>query len=300
MICFIALFVFAIMSIFSAKYRPYARQAFDCVFRRMTLRPCNTTLEEEVKGKTVGWLLGKNPAAAKIANAHWEAISWLFTAMMLVSFAYAVAGIANFVVYGNCNGPEGGFCIYNGIANGLQNPNLLSAPNTLEGQRYGNANALVTVVEFGCFSCPYTMAAEPYVEQLCLEYGDRIYFVYKPFPLPNHPYSTEAALASICAEKQGKYWEYRKLLFQNQSDFRQMGEPLLFMLANEAGLNNTAFDICYLEGQGKAQVEKTIEEGKKSGIYGTPTFFVNGKAVVAPKSYEELKAAVDEALANAK
>lgn len=296
MICFIALFVFGVLSIFSAKYRPFARQAFDCTFRRLTLRPCNTNLEEEVKSKAVAWALAKNASLAKILNTHWEALSWAFTLLMLASLIYSLLGIANYIYYGNCNGPNSsGFCIYGDLfGNGSATPSQLVAPTTLKGIQAGNKNASVTVVEFGCYSCPYTKAAEPSVQRLLAEYNSSMLFVYKHFPLPSHNNSYTAALASMCAADEGKYWEYRAALFERQNEFRANGNVTFYSIASLLSLQN--FTSCFSSQVHKKELDSQIAEGISSRIYGTPTFFINGKPLVAPATYEELTNPVKEAL----
>jgi hypothetical protein len=115
MICFIALIVFAVMGLFSAKYRDYAKEAFDCVFRRVTLRKCNTSFDKKMKMKLTGKIMKANPKVGGIVFKHFEVISWIFTAIMIVSLIYSAIGIYNFVVYNNCNGPQGGECIYSDL-----------------------------------------------------------------------------------------------------------------------------------------------------------------------------------------
>jgi hypothetical protein len=115
MICFLALIVFAVLGIFSAKYRDYAREAFDCVFRRITLRKCNTSFDKKMKMKLTGKIMKRNQKLAKVVFKHFELISWIFTLLLIVSLIYSVAGIYNFIVYQNCEGPHGGQCIYSEI-----------------------------------------------------------------------------------------------------------------------------------------------------------------------------------------
>ncbi|VVB58522.1 Thioredoxin [Candidatus Anstonella stagnisolia] len=300
MICFIALFVFGVLSIFSAKYRPFAKQAFDCTFRRLTLRPCNTTLEEEVKSKTVAAVLSKHAGAAKILNTHWEAISWAFTLLMFASIAFTLLGIVNYLYYGDCNGPNStGFCIYKDIfGSGASNPSQLISPTTLAGIQKGSSGAKVTVVEFGCYSCPYTKEAEPNVQKLLSDFNSSILYVYKHFPLPTHNNSYNAALAAMCANDEGKYWEYRAALFERQDEFRANGNVTFYSIASSLNLQH--FSSCFINATHKAELDAQAAEGHSSNIYGTPTFFVNGKPLVAPATYDELANPVRDALANAK
>lgn len=293
MICFIALAVFGVLSIFSAKYRPYARASVDCVFRRLTLRPCNTTLEEQVKSESVAALLPISPALARFTNRYWEAISWAFTILMFVSLAYVLFGLYNFVQFGTCDpaDPEG--CIYNKLLG--TDPSSLVAPTSLAGFSAGNSSASVTFIEFGCYTCQYTARAEPGVQELLQKDGYRINYVFKPLPIPSHPYSKEAAIASLCANQSGKYWEYRAWLFENQQKFADGGVEALVAGAAENGMDSSAFGACIADIANSLIIDSYIAEGNASKVYQTPTFFVNGKPLIGPLQYGQLKTAVDAA-----
>src|SRR3989344_4079964 len=88
MFCFIALIILSIMGIFSASHRQLAKEAFACVLRRITFRPCNVSFQEKAKGKILGWLLRKSPFLAKFFNKYFEVLSWIFFVLMMGSFAY--------------------------------------------------------------------------------------------------------------------------------------------------------------------------------------------------------------------
>ena len=290
MLCFVALPALLALSLFSAKYRPFARRAIDCVVRKATLRPCETGLDEEIKAKSIAWLMALSPPAAAFTNRHFEGFSLAFTILFFASLVFTAQGIYNFAVYGNCNGPQGGFCIYNG----LQNPVFLKAPGSLDGITAGNASSNVTVIEFGCYSCPYTKEAEAQVREMLDKYGDRVYFVFKPFPIPSHPYSMEAAIAASCANEAGKYWDYREALFGNQSDVHARGDAALLDIAHQ--LNVSGFDECYASKRFEAFIEQTQKEGQDCGIYGTPTFFVNGKPFVGQDAGNQTEAEIERLL----
>ena len=113
MFCFIALIIFGILGIFSAANRRLAKEAAKCVFRHMTLRPCNTTFRDRARGRILNWLLQRFPFLAKIFNRYFETISWVLFALMVGSFGYTIYGAYNFYMYGSCNGPNSGaFCIF--------------------------------------------------------------------------------------------------------------------------------------------------------------------------------------------
>ena len=110
--CLIALLVFLMLSIFSAKYRPLARRALRCVARKAMLRPCDTGLDEEIKAGTVAGILKVSPRAAGLVFRHFEAFSVTVTLIFLVSTVWLMQAVYYLWVYGNCSGPEGGPCLF--------------------------------------------------------------------------------------------------------------------------------------------------------------------------------------------
>ncbi len=112
MICLLGLIVFGILGIFSVSHRQIAKEAFDCVFRRITLRPCQTGFDQKMKTHIVSKLMGL-PKLAKITYKYFELISWAFTISLIISLLLVGHGIYNYAVYGNCNGPHSqDFCIF--------------------------------------------------------------------------------------------------------------------------------------------------------------------------------------------
>ena len=121
-------------------------------------------------------------------------------------------------------------------------------------------------------------------------YKDRVYFVFKPFPIPTHSYSMEAAIAASCANEAGKYWEYREALFGNQTEVEQQGDAELLAIASD--LNVSGFQACYASKKFESFIQQTQKEGQDCGIYGTPTFFVNGKPFVGQNAGNETEAEI--------
>jgi hypothetical protein len=103
----------AIMGLFSANYRVWAREAFDCVTRRLTLRPCRTGFNEKVKATVTSRLMKRSRRAARFTHRHFEAISWVFTIVMFVSLAYTVYGAYNLAVFGTCDPAHPDQCVFN-------------------------------------------------------------------------------------------------------------------------------------------------------------------------------------------
>jgi protein-disulfide isomerase len=298
-LCIIAFAVFSVLSIFSAKYRPLARKGFECVFRTVTMRPCDTGLDEQLKAEIVSGVLKRSPPAARFINRHFVLISWAFVILTLASFAYMAYGAYNFYAYGNCEGPNAtGACILNDLTGDygrFSEPTDLVPPTTLDGITAGNPNASVTIVEFGCFTCPYTKKAETTMQEVLREYNGSIYYVFKPFPLPNHAHSFEAATAVLCANRQGKQAELRAEIFAQQDVCSADGTLAIKGLAADAGLNMTEFNKCYDNNETASELAAYVQEGKDAHIYATPTFFINGKAVVGPKDLEFFQNAIAEA-----
>ena len=116
MICIIALVVFGILGIFSVKYRAIAKEAFDCVFKRLTFRKCTTGLDKRLKAQITGRLMNKTPRVGGFIYKYFELLSWIFTIMLILSIIWSGYGAYNFIRYGNCNGKDSTeYCIFNGL-----------------------------------------------------------------------------------------------------------------------------------------------------------------------------------------
>jgi protein-disulfide isomerase len=306
MICFIALFVFGILGIFSATHRKLALEALDCVFRRVTLRKCESRLDKRIKSRITGKLMSKSPKVAGFVFKHFELISWFFTVILILSVVYTGYGFYNYVNYGNCNGPEnnGGFCIfdpagthsqYSGIKTGYEDEIIY--PDVDDDPSLGNKNADVVIIEFGCFRCPYTKKAEKVVDEILEYYGDKVYYVYRDFPLTTRHVNADIhAEAANCALDQNKYWEYHDLLFEKQDEMLNHTSDDLIKLGEEVGLNNEEFKECILTRKYKDEVQKDYEDGYKAKIYGTPTFFINKERIVGPREFKDFKKVIDKEL----
>jgi protein-disulfide isomerase len=159
----------------------------------------------------------------------------------------------------------------------------------------GPSNAPIVMIEFSDFQCPFCQRAEPTVEQVLKTYGDKIRFVYRHFPLPNHPNARPAAEAAACAEEQGKFWQYHKELFANSS---KLSTDDLKSHAARAGLDPKRFGDCFDGGKLKARVDADIEEAEAAGVSGTPAFFINGRPLDGAQPFSAFKQIIDEELTN--
>ena len=156
----------------------------------------------------------------------------------------------------------------------------------------GKADAAVTLVEFTDYQCPVCAAAQPTLERLITEYGDRVRFVVRDFPLKMHADARKAAEAAEAAREQGKYWDFTAILFRNQSALKP---DQLKQYAQVLGLDRAKFDAALESGRFADSVQRDLSDGERIGVTGTPTFFVNGRRA-ADSSYETLKAALEAAL----
>jgi len=156
----------------------------------------------------------------------------------------------------------------------------------------GQSNAPVLLIEFADYQCPYCQAVEPTLQGLQRQYGNKLKFSYKSFPLPNHPYAEKAAEAARCAGLQGKYWQYHDALYKS----RKLEVPDLKEQAKSLGLNSKKFNQCLDSGAQAAAVAKDLAEGEELGITGTPAFFVNGHFVSGAVGPDVLRHLIDQEL----
>lgn len=158
----------------------------------------------------------------------------------------------------------------------------------------GSAKAAVEVIEFSDFECPFCQRAHPTVEQVLETYGDKIKFVYRHYPLQNHPNARPAAEASACAEVQGKFWEYHDRLFANPT---KLGAADLKAHAAALGLDTARFNTCLDNHQQKPGVDADMAAAEAVGVTGTPAFFINGRSIEGAQPFESFKRVIDEELA---
>lgn len=138
----------------------------------------------------------------------------------------------------------------------------------------GKESAAITIVEFGDYQCPYCGDAYPIVKEVQETFGDQIKLVFRNFPLQEaHEYAFDAALAAEAAALQDKFWEMHDAIYENQ--YRINGE-LFEELAETIGLDLEQFQKDIEADSVKQKVEGDFESGVRSGVNGTPSFYVNG------------------------
>jgi len=170
----------------------------------------------------------------------------------------------------------------------------LTQPVSVHDHAEGPADAPLTLVEYGDYQCPYCGAAYPVVKRLQKTLGKKLRFVFRNFPLTRmHPYALIAAQAAEAAALQGKFWEMHDLLFEQQT---LLGPDIIPVLAKKIGLNVEQFGSDIKQDVVERRIKEDRQSGIRSGVNGTPTFFINGKRHDGSPDYNSLLAALESAL----
>jgi len=163
----------------------------------------------------------------------------------------------------------------------------------------GNKEAKVKIIQFSDFQCPYCRAFHTSsIQKMIQEYGDKILFVFKQFPLDFHPQAENAALASECANEQEKFLVYADKLFEDQSNWgNSEGTQQFKSYAQQLGLDTSQFNQCLDDSKYQGKIANDLEEGREFGVSGTPATFINNDFKNGVVGYDELKSVIDEELA---
>ena len=159
-------------------------------------------------------------------------------------------------------------------------------------------DAAVTFVEFLDFECEGCRAAYPVVEQLRADYGDRVEFVLRYFPLPGHVNGERAARAVEAAAQQGRLEAMYRMMYETQAQWGERRTPaddVFRGFAAELGLDMVAFDAAYADPATAERIQVDVNDGMALGVQGTPTFFVDGEQV-SPRSVDDLRTAIEDGL----
>ncbi len=160
----------------------------------------------------------------------------------------------------------------------------------------GAEDAPVTIVVFDDFQCPYCAALAPQLKELVGLYPGKVRLVFKQFPLNIHPFARKAAIASLAAFRQGKFWEYHDLLFDNA---KQLNDQKLRALAGQAGLDPVRFEADLQDRGVWADLNRDLQDGVAAGVRGTPAVFVNGR-VLKDRSMEAFRRVIEAELRKVK
>ena len=158
----------------------------------------------------------------------------------------------------------------------------------------GDASAQCTLLEYGDYECPHCGRAYPIVKRVQKHFGKRLQFVFRNFPLSEaHPHAESAAETAEFAATKGKFWEMHDLLFENQE---QLGGALYLGLCTELGLPSPELRAVLESREFAAHVKSDFAGGVRSGVNGTPTFFINGQRYDGSFDYEDLIRAIEATL----
>ncbi len=160
----------------------------------------------------------------------------------------------------------------------------------------GSEKAPITIIEFSDYQCPFCQRWQQEVlPQIEKNYGDKVRFVYRDFPLYEiHPEAEPAAIAADCAGEQKKYFAFHDLLFSGQ---KELGKDTYIAYAQALKLNMDAFQKCIGEQRYQNEVKADYDSARQIGVQSTPTFFINGLAVVGAQPYDVFKQVIDLELA---
>jgi protein-disulfide isomerase len=158
----------------------------------------------------------------------------------------------------------------------------------------GPSDAPIVMVEYTDYQCPFCNRVQPTLDALLERYQGKVLHVFKHLPLPNHPQAQLAGEASMCANDQGKFWQYHDWLFANQ---RTMNRDTMVVAAGELGIDGEAFTACIDSGAHRARVQADMNEARSFGITGTPGFLVNGRVISGAQPLSEFETVFNEELA---
>ncbi len=160
----------------------------------------------------------------------------------------------------------------------------------------GPEDAPITIIEFSDFQCPYCQRWHDQVwKQLKQAYPDQIRLVYRDFPLYSiHPEAEPAAVSANCAHEQGKYWDFHNLLF---SGSKELSASTYQAFAAEIGLDMDQFNQCVSSNKYQEEVKADFDYASQLGVQSTPTFFINGIALIGAQPYEVFQQVIDLELA---
>ncbi len=161
----------------------------------------------------------------------------------------------------------------------------------------GNPSAKVTLVEYSDFQCPACAAYHPMVKQLLTDYNDKIYFVYRYFPLSAiHQNAMISSLAAYAAGLGNKFWEMHDMLFQTQNSWASSSKARETFIdyAKKLDLDIDKFKTDLESDKGKNFINDAYSKGLAIGVNSTPTFFLNGEKIQNPRTYDDFKKLIQD------
>jgi len=169
----------------------------------------------------------------------------------------------------------------------------LVVPVSERDHSQGPSTAALTLVQYGDYECPYTRQSTTVVRAIQQQLRDQLRFVFRNFPLTEiHPHALHAALAAEAAAAQGKFWQMHDSIFHHQ---HTLEDANLEQFAEAVGLDLQQYARAMAEYRALARIEEDVAGGERSGVQGTPTFFINGVLYRGSWEYDALLAALQAA-----
>jgi protein-disulfide isomerase len=300
MFCLIAALILSILGIFSAANRRLAKEALDCVFRRITFRPCTTGFDEKMKAKILGKVINRSERIARFLSKNFEILSWIFFVILMAASIFMIRGIYLFYTTGSCNGVNNvGFCIFdptgenNQISSSADGAcpvpgNLANGGQlTLEGVdlslwpvKYTESKDQFVFV--GCYSCDYTRKVYPEIKKLVDEFQPEFFFGEYPTKMKTDFLSRVGYC--VYNEDQDKYWQMNDVFFAEDKALLE-DNAITHQVLDNLGMDANAIEACAADPKTEEVIQKIFTEIRKTNFYGTPTIFINGEPLVGPKPY---------------
>jgi len=297
MFCVIALVVLSILGIFSASNRQLAKEALDCVLRRVTLRPCNTGFDEKMKAKILGVVIIRSEGAASFLNHNFERLAWVFFLATIISLFWTVRGFYLFYVTGSCNGlNDSSFCVFDPKGENSQfsstGPGCAVSDNPIKDVTLTNVdmtgwpvlgtNGTDKIVMVGCYACDYTRKVYPEIRELVKKYN--VQFTFVDFPVKEKSDYLSKVGYCVYQADQDKFWPLTDKLFAADKPNLE-NTTYVDGLLSGLGLDPLKINACVAEPQTQTVVDAQLHEVRNTNFPGTPTLFVNGEAAVGPRPY---------------
>lgn len=159
-------------------------------------------------------------------------------------------------------------------------------------------NAKVTVTEFADYQCPACAGANPALNQIKKNYEGRVSFVYRHFPLAQHPHAWRAIYAAEAAGEQGKFWEMSTLLYEKQSEWSLLDNPQQYFvtLAQQLQLDTQAFSEAAISKKYDPQIQTDLTDARSLNVNSTPTIYINTRKFSSPVTVQNLQNAIEQEL----
>lgn len=175
---------------------------------------------------------------------------------------------------------------------------MLRVPLSARDHVLGGGPGAITLVEYGDYECPHCAAAHVVVHRIVQQFGDRLQFAFRHFPLTEiHPHAAPAAEAAEFADAHGRFWNMHDAIYANQP---RLSVPLLFTLAGALKLSQSELQGALATHRYAQRVQSDFLGGVRSGVNGTPTFFINGQRHDGTYAFADLVSALNRNLTAAR